>query len=152
MTIHDLDTPALLVDANVLDRNLLKMAAYCKDHQLALRPHAKTHKMPEIARLQVRYGAAGITVAKLGEAKVMVDAGIEDIVIVYPLWGEEKWEHLGDLASRCRITVAMIRSTWLPAFREPRSKQVSRLASARSSILDFIAAGGQSQHRRWMKF
>ena len=70
MNIHDLDTPALLIDVNVLDRNLRKMAQYCKDHRLTLRPHTKTHKMPEIARLQLQHGAAGITVAKLGEAEI----------------------------------------------------------------------------------
>jgi len=107
MTIDDLETPALLVDANVLDRNLRKMAAYCKDHKLALRPHIKTHKIPEISRLQLQYGAAGITVAKLGEAEVMAGAGVEDILIVYPLWGEKKWKHLTELAGHSRITVAM---------------------------------------------
>src|SRR5207244_3991180 len=102
MTIHDLDTPALMIDVKVLDGNLRKMATYCNDHKLALRPHTKTHKMPEIARLQLQHGAAGITVAKLGEAEVMADAGIEDILIVYPLWGEKKWARLADLAARVR--------------------------------------------------
>ncbi|MGH9586693.1 MAG: alanine racemase, partial [Acidobacteriaceae bacterium] len=67
----------------------------------------KTHKMPEIARMQVRYGSPGITVAKLGEAEVMADAGLDDIVIVYPLWGESKWKRLADIAKRARIAVAM---------------------------------------------
>ena len=107
MTIHDLDTPALLIDVNVLDGNLRKMAKYCNDHKLALRPHTKTHKMPEVARYQLQHGAAGITVAKLGEAEVMADAGIGDILIVYPLWGEKKWARLVDLATRVRITVAI---------------------------------------------
>jgi D-serine deaminase-like pyridoxal phosphate-dependent protein len=107
MTIHELDTPTLLIDRNVLDRNLRKMSKYCDDHKLKLRPHTKTHKIPEIARLQVQYGAGGITVAKLGEAEVMADAGIEDILIVYPLWGEKKWPRLVDLAARVRITVAV---------------------------------------------
>ena len=107
MTIHDLETPALLVDADGLDRNLRKLSAYCKDHKLALRPHTKTHKIPEIARLQLQHGAVGITVAKLGEAEVMANAGVEDILIVYPLWGEKKWEHLTDLAARCKVIVAM---------------------------------------------
>ena len=80
MTIHELDTPVLLIDASVLHRNLRKMAAYCDRHKLALRPHIKTHKMPEIAKLQLQYGATGITVAKLGEADVMADAGIDDIL------------------------------------------------------------------------
>jgi D-serine deaminase-like pyridoxal phosphate-dependent protein len=107
MTIHELDTPVLLIDAIVLDRNLRQMAAYCNDHKLALRPHTKTHKMPEMARLQLQHGAAGITVAKLGEAEIMADAGIDDILIVYPLWGERKWERLIDLASRVKVTVAV---------------------------------------------
>lgn len=107
MTVHDLDTPALLIDAQVLDRNLRKMAKYCSDHKLALRPHTKTHKMPEIARRQLHYGANGITVAKLGEAEVMADAGIDDLLIVYPLWGEKKLARLADLARRARITVAV---------------------------------------------
>jgi len=107
MTIDDLDTPALLIDVNVLDCNLRKMAQYCKDHDLALRPHTKTHKMREIAQLQLKHGAAGITVAKLGEAEVMADAGVDDILIVYPLWGENKWARLVDLAGRVRVTVAV---------------------------------------------
>jgi D-serine deaminase-like pyridoxal phosphate-dependent protein len=107
MTINDLDTPALLIDVKVLDRNLRKMAQYCRDHKLALRPHTKTHKMLEIARLQLKYGSAGITVAKLGEAEVMADAGIDDILIVYPLWGEKKWARLVELEGRARVTVAI---------------------------------------------
>jgi D-serine deaminase-like pyridoxal phosphate-dependent protein len=107
MTIHELDTPVLLIDANVLHRNLRKMAAYCDRHKLALRPHIKTHKMPEIAKLQLQYGATGITVAKLGEADVMADAGIDDILIVYPLWGDRKWARLADLANRARVSVAV---------------------------------------------
>jgi D-serine deaminase-like pyridoxal phosphate-dependent protein len=107
MTIDDLDTPALVIDVKVLDRNLRKMAQYCRDHKLALRPHTKTHKMLEIARLQLKYGSAGITVAKLGEAEVMADAGMDDILIVYPLWAEKKWARLVDLAGRVRVTVAV---------------------------------------------
>ncbi len=107
MKIHDLDTPAVLIDVDTLDRNLRGMANYCDAHRLTLRPHTKTHKMPEIARLQMQYGAGGITVAKLGEAEVMADAGLSDILIVYPLWGEIKWKRLTELAKRVRISVAM---------------------------------------------
>lgn len=107
MNIHDIDTPALLIDLDVLDNNLRRMAGYCKTHHLALRPHTKTHKIPQIAHLQVRYGSSGITVAKLGEAQVMADAGIEDILIVYPLWGESNWNHLAALAKRTRMSIAM---------------------------------------------
>jgi D-serine deaminase-like pyridoxal phosphate-dependent protein len=83
------------------------MADYCKKHRLALRPHTKTHKIPEIARRQIEYGAPGITVAKLGEADVMADGGISDITVVYPLWGDRKWNRLAELAKRVRIAVTM---------------------------------------------
>jgi D-serine deaminase-like pyridoxal phosphate-dependent protein len=107
MNIYDLETPAVLIDADTLDRNLRRMSTYCSEHGLVLRPHTKTHKVPEIARMQMQYGAPGITVAKLGEAEVMVDAGIQDIVIVYPLWGPSKWWRLTELARRARIAVTM---------------------------------------------
>lgn len=107
MTIHDIETPAVLIEAETLDRNLGRMADYCKKHGLALQPHTKTHKIPEIARRQMNYGAAGITVAKLGEAEVMANAGISDITVVYPLWGDRKWNRLAELAKRVRVSVAM---------------------------------------------
>lgn len=107
MNIFEIETPAVLIDSATLDRNLFNMASYCKAHNLALRPHTKTHKIPEIARLQLKYGAPGITVAKLAEAEVMADAGMSDITIVYPLWAESKWKRLTELAKRVKISVAM---------------------------------------------
>ncbi|MGB8479127.1 MAG: alanine racemase [Acidobacteriaceae bacterium] len=107
MNIQDIDTPAVLIDFDTMDRNLRRMASYCAAHNLTLRPHTKTHKIPEIARLQMQYGADGITVAKVGEAEVMADAGLNDIVIVYPIWGERKWKRVADLATRAKISVAM---------------------------------------------
>ena len=107
MTIYDLETPALLIDAAILDSNLQRMAAYCAVHDIRLRPHTKTHKIPQIAHMQIRYGAPGITVAKVSEAEVMVDAGITDILIVYPVWGEKKWNRLAELSRRAQIAVAV---------------------------------------------
>jgi D-serine deaminase-like pyridoxal phosphate-dependent protein len=103
----ELDTPSLVVDVEVMERNIRRLADYCAVHGLKLRPHTKTHKVPEIARMQVAHGAAGITVAKIGEAEVMADAGLNDILIVYPLFGEAKWDRLVRLAGRARIAVAM---------------------------------------------
>jgi D-serine deaminase-like pyridoxal phosphate-dependent protein len=103
----ELDTPALVVDIEVMERNIRRLADYCETHALKLRPHTKTHKVPEIARMQVAHGAAGITVAKIGEAEVMADAGLNDILIVYPLFGEAKWDRLVRLAGRVRVAVAM---------------------------------------------
>lgn len=107
MKISDIETPAVLIDIGVMESNLSRMADYCRAHELALRPHTKTHKIPQIAHLQMRHGAAGITVAKLGEAEIMVTAGLNDILIVYPLWGTAKWRRLAQLAKRASVSVAM---------------------------------------------
>jgi D-serine deaminase-like pyridoxal phosphate-dependent protein len=106
MNIGDLDTPAVLVDVDIMERNLRRLATYCSEHLLNLRPHTKTHKIPELARRQTALGAVGITVAKVGEAEVMADAGLNDILIVYPIVGEPKLCRLMALASRVRLTVA----------------------------------------------
>lgn len=107
MEIHEIATPAVVIEAETLDRNLRRMADYCKLHGLALSPHTKTHKIPQIARMQVQYGASSITVAKLGEAEVMADAGLNNITVVYPLWGGSNWRRLAELANGVRIAVAM---------------------------------------------
>jgi D-serine deaminase-like pyridoxal phosphate-dependent protein len=62
-----------------MERNLSRMGDYCRKHQLLLRPHTKTHKIPELAQRQIASGATGITVAKIGEAEVMLNAGVDDI-------------------------------------------------------------------------
>lgn len=107
MHISALDTPAVLIDVDVMERNIRMASEYCRQRALRLRPHTKTHKIPELAHLQVRHGATGITVAKVGEAEVMADAGLDDILIVYPLFGEKKLARLAALARRARITVAL---------------------------------------------
>lgn len=106
MTIADLDTPAVVIDVDLMESNLKRLAAYCGEHGLDLRPHTKTHKIAELARRQIDLGAVGITVAKIGEAEVMTAAGLDDILIVYPIVGDLKLRRLTDLASRVKITVA----------------------------------------------
>lgn len=105
MKIRELETPAVLVDVDIMDRNLRRLATYSAEHGLSVRPHIKTHKIPELAHRQIGLGAVGITVAKLGEAEVMVDGGIEDVLIAYPLYGEDKWRRLMSLAGRAQITI-----------------------------------------------
>src|SRR6188508_23511 len=83
--IPDIPTPAVLVDAPKLERNLSTMQAAANASGLRLRPHAKTHKSPHIARMQIERGAVGICCAKLGEAEVFADAGVTDIRLPYPL-------------------------------------------------------------------
>lgn len=105
MTIDDLDTPALLIDLDVVERNLRRMQEYCDAHDLALRPHIKTHKIPALAHRQIEAGACGITCQKLGEAEVMAAAGLDDVLITYNILGPAKLERLGRLARQ--ITVAV---------------------------------------------
>src|SRR5215207_208097 len=107
MLVSELETPALIVDLDVMDQNLSRMAGYCREHQLLLRPHTKSHKIPELAKRQIDSGATGITVAKLGEAEVMLNAGITDILIAYPIVGTEKTRRLAKLAEQADITVSL---------------------------------------------
>jgi D-serine deaminase-like pyridoxal phosphate-dependent protein len=102
--IDDVDTPALIVDLERMASNIEAMARLGRDGDLALRPHMKSHKIPELAVLQMEAGAVGITCQKLGEAEVMAAAGLRDITIAYPIIGERKVRRLVDLAHRVRIT------------------------------------------------
>ncbi len=100
-----LDTPSLLVDIDVLEHNIAEMQEVARATRVRLRPHTKTHKCPDIARMQLAAGATGITVAKLGEAEVMVEAGIDDVLVAYPIVGERKLERLRALAEKARVCV-----------------------------------------------
>ena len=105
MRLADLETPVLTADLDAIERNVTGMQAYCDEHGVALRPHVKTHKLPELARVQLEAGAVGITCQKLGEAEVMADAGLEDILLSFPLVGTAKAERLAALARRVKMTV-----------------------------------------------
>jgi D-serine deaminase-like pyridoxal phosphate-dependent protein len=105
MGLDGVDTPVLTVDLDRVERNIASLQGYCDDHGLAFRPHVKTHKLPEVARLQVDAGAVGITCQKLGEAEVMADAGFDDILLTYPLVGRVKAERLAALARRVTMGV-----------------------------------------------
>jgi D-serine deaminase-like pyridoxal phosphate-dependent protein len=73
---EELDTPVLLVDLDIFEANVTTLLRYCQSHQIGWRPHCKSHKSPEIARLELEAGAMGITCAKLSEAELMVEHGI----------------------------------------------------------------------------
>jgi D-serine deaminase-like pyridoxal phosphate-dependent protein len=106
-TVDSLDTPALIVDLDVMEANLARLQAYCHAHGLGLRPHIKTHKIPALAHKQMALGAVGIACQKLGEAEVMAEAGLTDILIPYNIVGPQKLEHLTALARRAKMTVAV---------------------------------------------
>ena len=99
-------TPAAVIDLDRVERNIARIQKACDAAGVANRPHIKTHKSPMLARLQIQAGAKGITCQKLGEAEVMADAGIDDILISYNLLGEEKMARLGALQARAHMTVA----------------------------------------------
>lgn len=98
MKYHELDTPALLIDREILMKNISDMQNYANACHARLRPHAKTHKSPDIARLQIAGGACGIAVAKVGEAEVMAQNGITDIFIANEPVGYRKLERIRALA------------------------------------------------------
>jgi D-serine deaminase-like pyridoxal phosphate-dependent protein len=103
-----LDTPVALVDLDVMERNISDMVFSAKNMNVGLRPHIKTHKVPEITKQQIEAGAVGITCAKLGEAEIMADTvGAKDIFIANLLVGAEKIRRLMNLAERLRISVGV---------------------------------------------
>jgi D-serine deaminase-like pyridoxal phosphate-dependent protein len=105
--ISDLDTPCLLVDLPRMDANIHNWQAAISASGAKLRPHVKTHKVPEIALRQQRAGAAGITVAKVSEAEVFAAGGCDDIFIAYPIIGAEKWRRAAELARTCTLAVGV---------------------------------------------
>ncbi|MEA3399873.1 MAG: alanine racemase [Armatimonadota bacterium] len=106
--VEAIDTPALVVDLDVMEENILRIHRATLDAGIELRPHIKSHKTPEIAQRQIRAGAIGITCAKIGEAEVMATAGIEDIFIANCLVGETKMRRLVALAKRTpRLSIAV---------------------------------------------
>jgi D-serine deaminase-like pyridoxal phosphate-dependent protein len=107
MHVSEIDTPALVVDLDIMERNLRRVADYSREHGLRLRPHTKTHKSPRIGRRQLESGAAGLTVAKVSEAEVMVGAEPSDLLVAYPIIGRSKLERLMEVARRTRVTVAL---------------------------------------------
>jgi D-serine deaminase-like pyridoxal phosphate-dependent protein len=102
-----LDTPSMLVDETLMEQNISEMQALANSFGAQLRPHIKTHKTPQIALRQISHGARGITCAKLGEAEVMVEAGVEDVLMAYPVVTEIKINRLLALMERARMIVAL---------------------------------------------
>jgi D-serine deaminase-like pyridoxal phosphate-dependent protein len=130
MNYQELPTPALTIDLDILERNLQRMADYCGRHSLGLRPHTKTHKAPEVGRMQVEHGAVGLSVAKVGEAEVMAAAGLDKILIAFPIWGDEKLRRIASLARE--------RTLLLSLDNEPTAEGLSRAASAAGATVGVL--------------
>ena len=108
MTKHELPTPALLVDLDRFERNVRKMADHVKAVGKKIRPHAKTHKCPEIAHRQIAAGAVGVCVAKVGEAEAMAAAGVRNLLITTEVVGPEKIGRLLRVLERNPETLVVV--------------------------------------------
>jgi len=105
MTLSEVDTPALILDLGAFERNLDRMDASLAGKKIKIRPHAKSHKCPEIAHAQMRRGAVGACCQKVSEAEAMVDGGVPDVLIANEVVGAAKLKRLIALAKRARIAV-----------------------------------------------
>lgn len=104
-SVYSLTTPAVLIDENIIDKNIARVQKYMDEAGLKARPHIKTHKIPEFAKKQLAAGAVGITCQKISEAQVFADAGINDILLTFNIIGEEKLEALKALHNQITLSV-----------------------------------------------
>lgn len=133
--VDSLPTPSLVIDSQILRRNIVRMAEYARAHKLALRPHTKTHKSLQLARMQISHGASGLTVAKAGEAEIMAQTGA-DILLAYPTVDRARSETVARLARSHSIRVA------LDSVLAARSlSEASSAASAVTGVLIDIDVG-----------
>ena len=133
------DTPDVVLDLDTVRANIARIAALARETGVTVRPHTKTHKLPQIARIQLEAGAAGVQVAKLGEAEVMAGAGIEDILVGYPLVGKRKLDRLADLAGRVSVSVTVD--------SEVVALGISRMAAARGLTIPVLLELDSGMHR-----
>jgi D-serine deaminase-like pyridoxal phosphate-dependent protein len=127
---RDYGTPAAVIDMDRVERNIARIQAACDTVGVANRPHIKTHKSPVLAKLQIAAGAKGVTCQKLGEAEVMAEAGIDDILISYNLIGDEKMARLGALQTCANMTVAADNSVVIAGL-----PQAARASGRRLSVV-----------------
>jgi len=106
-SFDEIDTPALILDLDAFERNLVTMAAYTQGHGVRLRPHAKTHKSPEIALRQIAHGAVGQCCQKVSEAEILVEGGVMDVLVSNEVTGAFKLDRLARLARQAKISLCV---------------------------------------------
>jgi 3-hydroxy-D-aspartate aldolase len=105
MSLAEVDTPSLILDLDAFERNLDRMDTSLAGKKISLRPHAKSHKCPEIALRQMKRGAVGVCCQKVSEAEAMVDGGVPDVLVANEVVGAMKLKRVAALARRARIAV-----------------------------------------------
>ena len=135
-----LNTPALVLDLDALDRNIAAMATLVAAHGVQLRPHAKTHKSVDIARRQIAAGAVGLCCAKIGEAEVLVDGGITGVLITSPVAAPAAIERMAVLAKRSPTLMAVVDHSEVVA-------AIARALSDRDATLDVLIDIDPGIHR-----
>jgi D-serine deaminase-like pyridoxal phosphate-dependent protein len=138
MPLADVDTPALVLDLDAFDRNLATMADAVRESGLRLRPHAKSHKCPEIAKRQIAAGAVGVCCQKVSEAEAMVDGGVADVLIANEVVGRPKLARLAQLAKRARVSVCVDAASVARDLDE-----AARAAGVRVDVLVEVDVGAQ---------
>jgi D-serine deaminase-like pyridoxal phosphate-dependent protein len=139
MHFRELSTPALTIDLDILERNLDRFAELCRQQGVGLRPHTKTHKTPEVARMQLERGAVGLTVAKVGEAEVMAGAGLDQILVAFPIFGAEKLRRLAEVGRARQVLVSLD--------AEATAQELSRAASAQGATVGVLVEFDAGFHR-----
>lgn len=127
MSIADVDTPALLLDMDAFEHNLDALDRSLAGRPIRVRPHAKSHKCPQIARIQIRRGAVGVCCQKVSEAEALVDAGIDDVMISNEVIGEAKLARLAALAMVARVSVLVDSATGVDALEQAVSTIGARI-------------------------
>jgi D-serine deaminase-like pyridoxal phosphate-dependent protein len=135
-SVDELDTPALCIDLDLMETNIERMAAICRQHGVGWRPHTKAVKTPEIARLEIAAGALGVTCAKLGEAEVMAEGGIRDILVANQIVGRQKMLRLTEVCLHADLIVAIDHQDQVRAMSE-----ALRAAAAKVRLLVEIDIG-----------
>lgn len=138
--VEDLDTPLILADLDRMERNIRDWQSWMDEHGVKFRVHVKTHKVPEIALLQMSAGARGICCAKISEAEPFAAVGVDDVCIAYPVFGEQKWARVAEMAERgARMTVH--------CDGEEAVRQASGAAAARGVVLNLQIDVDSGMHR-----
>lgn len=128
--VEDIETPALLIDLDVMRYNLTKMADFVKENNKSIRPHFKTHKSPFLAHKQIAAGAIGITCQKLSEAEVLAKSGIKDILITNEIVGKQKIKRLVNLAAYTDVKVSIE--------NEKNAKDISEAALEKGVVINYL--------------